>query len=486
MTKEKEDLETIVCVYTENNESKAWDLNGFEIEAIDDVLSKHKKTPLVLISTGIPSGAPHHLTQMFSDDQDTYHVIQGEKFSDIFLKDFLKAFKVKYSQEGCRYEVYVSRNGNEHFAKPIEFSCFGKPHISPVKIDKTLGIIPLGIGSGFSTEHDNTCFILDADKLYLIDCPEDLKKLGYLEEKINDIILTHNDPDHVGALRKLIQKKCFKYKTKLNLYTTLEIYDDFMESLHNLQKDLQNSINFVELKTSKDYENNGLKIKIRDNFHGELPTIGLKFCYNKRTLGYSSDCHYTKNKLEAKDIETVLDKLNATEWDENISERLLSFVNTAYHDRSRLDALERHLVAIKNGEKFNVGIKPGAYFMALNKDHIRNLAKAVVKRYETNSPLWFSDCDMIIHEATDNPNDPVHTYIGELEKLPDDIKSRMYLVHIPDGFNLKHMTKDAEHKNSLLDKIKEHLTLDAANDLIKNINQLSIMNCDVKYLVFKS
>jgi ribonuclease BN (tRNA processing enzyme) len=328
------------------------------------------------------------------------------------------------------------------------------------KVRKSLSFTPLGIGNAFSTQHDNTCFILDADKPYLIDCSEDLRKLGALEEKINDIILTHNDPDHVGALRKLIQKKCFKYKSKINIHTTKKIYDDFMQSLYGLQDALKNSIEFIELKHGTTYQSDsGLKIDVRDNIHGDVTTIGFKIFYKDKIFGYSSDCKYDLNVIQKnfdkersnylknyikhkKIIETLCSMLSGVRQ----SDEWIEFANDAICETSsvsriaeQVPGLSEKIVTLvnemhkhKDWHKIMKNFK-SKELKLLKYTLDRDYSLADLKKL-TRDALWFYDCDIIVHEATDNKNDPVHTYVGELEKLPKEIKKKMFLTHVPDGF----------------------------------------------------
>jgi ribonuclease BN (tRNA processing enzyme) len=45
---------------------------------------------------------------------------------------------------------------------------------------------------------------------------------------------------------------------------------------------------------------------------------------------------------------------------------------------------------------------------------------------------WLSEADLIVHEANDNP---VHTSIASLNKLPDPMRRKMRLIHLEDNFD---------------------------------------------------
>ncbi len=240
----------------------------------------------------------------------------------------------------------------------------------------------LGTGDAFSEE--NTCFILEADKKYLIDFP---KNISLLEDNINDVILTHTHPDHIGDILTFIMKKYIE-KSPLNIYTKKEVYDNLVGIIDKtgtlLEKlDSQiNRINLIELRTNEKYNRNGLEIEARDNYTvilntGELiPSIGLKFKYKNASLAYSGDCKYSKEFIE---------KL---------------YAEGKINDKQKEDAL---------------------------------------------GFLW--NADFIIHEAT-SIESPFHTYINELEKLPENIKSKLHLAHFPDDLKtgLKKLEKGQVHE----------------------------------------
>lgn len=48
---------------------------------------------------------------------------------------------------------------------------------------------------------------------------------------------------------------------------------------------------------------------------------------------------------------------------------------------------------------------------------------------------WLAPCDLIVHEATNLPESPVHTPLDRLVELPEAIRARMRLNHLPDDFD---------------------------------------------------
>jgi len=48
---------------------------------------------------------------------------------------------------------------------------------------------------------------------------------------------------------------------------------------------------------------------------------------------------------------------------------------------------------------------------------------------------WLSPADLIVHEATSLPESPVHTPYAHLAILPEDLRAKMRLSHLPDDFD---------------------------------------------------
>jgi ribonuclease BN (tRNA processing enzyme) len=239
----------------------------------------------------------------------------------------------------------------------------------------------LGTGNVFAL--DNTSFIVDADKKYLIDCPKELKKaLKSVDldfKDVNDVILTHLHPDHLGDLCTLVLYKHGFENKKTSLYTTQKIYNKLMTIFNNMfswDAPAEEFVEFFKLTPNEPYEINGLEIKIRDNHHADVETIGVKLKYDNKTLAYSGDCKYNKEFIE--------DLHKNEKITESQKDNLLGF-------------------------------------------------------------LW--DADFIIHEADDR-DDIAHTYIEDLEKLPENIKSKLYLAHFP---------ADLETQIPKLEKNKEYI-----------------------------
>lgn len=48
---------------------------------------------------------------------------------------------------------------------------------------------------------------------------------------------------------------------------------------------------------------------------------------------------------------------------------------------------------------------------------------------------WLAPADLIVHEATSLPDSPVHTPYWHLAALPDSLRAKMRLTHLPDDFD---------------------------------------------------
>jgi len=300
------------------------------------------------------------------------------------------------------------------------------------------------LGNGNIFCRNNTSFIIDADRKYLVDCPPTLENLLSESDielsEINNIILTHTHPDHFNGFEQFLLKKIAANK-KINIYTTREIYRQARGKLSNWirQQGESHILNFCELKTGKPYENEGLKIDIRDNIHEEgVPTIGFMMSYKGKTLGYSSDCKYTQQiESQTRDAyEKFKEGVEQAAWYQNpidadpegVREGEEGAIYLGYNWRDKIAA------AVGNFKLVAQDIFNRNFF---NKTEAEIKSQAIEEFGKRIFPLragWFSNCDMLIHEATDNLNDPVHTHVGELESLPLGLKSKMFLAHLPPSF----------------------------------------------------
>jgi phosphoribosyl 1,2-cyclic phosphodiesterase len=312
--------------------------------------------------------------------------------------------------------------------------------------------IPIGIGDASSK--NNSSFIIEANRKYLVDLPpniEDMLENAYLFlDDINDVIITHAHGDHIGSLQWFLLQK-INANQKVNIYTTKEIFEQTLSTIISpwiREQAKSNSIILKELNTERPYEENSIKIDIRANIHETgVPTIGFKFSYKGKTLGYSSDCRYDKdlsnNKI--KEYTKLVSAIYPAELPDDLDEldlsELIDLTNLSEDEVLKIlwkTLPPTDLVHINWQLKSREWARQcGSDYSHIDCGHKKDLVNYLLDKlhlYEKSLVSWFSDCDTIIHEATDNPNDSVHTYVGELEKLPKEIKEKMVLIHIPDSF----------------------------------------------------
>jgi hypothetical protein len=284
-------------------------------------------------------------------------------------------------------------------------------------------ILPLGTGNANpKNKYGNSCFLLEADKKYLVDFPRiiapDLE--GRLKD-VRDIFITHVHNDHLGSLVDFLLMRGPKEngEERINIYSIKEVSTNLIKILDLLglktrwnwspkkyqsvsAKDFANFIILDDtldathhIGSSKDaYVNeNGLRVVTRYNMHGDTPCAALKFIYKDKKIGISGDC-------------------NINEW-------------YLYHKHEEFNAASESTFFCKD-VIFETG--PNA-----KKGWSEYLDKSR-KEYINACIGWFDDCDLIFHEVTNvKLAGGVHTHISDLEKDLSHLKDKLFLYHVDDN-----------------------------------------------------
>ena len=173
-------------------------------------------------------------------------------------------------------------------------------------------VIPLGVGSSFSTTHyyANMLLIVDGRRIH-IDCPAYLLRMlrDYRErfqdpafriENCKEVIITHNHEDHVAGVEELGYMSARGRPKKPKLYSTREILTELweesliaglrwrMEGREFVEKEFNDYFKPIPLQLGEPNDMGGFQLEIRHAFH--MPrTIALKFVFGDYKFGYSSD-----------------------------------------------------------------------------------------------------------------------------------------------------------------------------------------------------
>lgn len=255
-------------------------------------------------------------------------------------------------------------------------------------------VTALGTGGAFSglfgENKGNTCFILEADRFYLIDCPKDIGLFGDARvpikvNSIGDVIITHIHSDHIGDLGRLLSEKKFVENKKLRLYANRGLYEQIKRRMSDelageftrpdmlgyVEYSFEDFVDFKEINPDKPFMHNGTKIEARHNWHPTRPenseptTIGIKISCRGKTFAYSGD----------------------TKYDPALANELF----------------RRKTISKKQCE-------------------------------DLKGFLW--NADFIVHEATLNNGKPgvgnIHTSLDALKSLPADVQRKLYVAHTDD------------------------------------------------------
>ena len=149
--------------------------------------------------------------------------------------------------------------------------------------EKTLTF--LGKDSGFG-EHNNSAYIVDNNKLIIIDCGftvfEQLKnKFDFNKYSNIEIIITHLHNDHAGSLSQIILYLWFIYNKKVTIYSKCERIRDYLEitgtpkESYEIKNESEN-ITFIKTKHVQYLDAYGFKLKVKDKniiYTGDTNTL---------------------------------------------------------------------------------------------------------------------------------------------------------------------------------------------------------------------
>ena len=334
----------------------------------------------------------------------------------------------------------------------LAYEIFGRssetPHITAaceVKVPRASMKVRI-LGTGNARSPNNSSFIIYADRPYLVDHPPNLENMlkenGLTYDGINDLIVTHAHEDHSGNLQRFLLAK---QGQKVNLYCTLVTYNNLhkrmanvdpyfkqafvdifkFHRLHPLGKAVKKRYPYdhpgdawvEEREPPRTFNNGQIRIDSYWNTHS-IPTIGFKLTYNGKVLAYSGDCRFDEKSEEVIRYSPNFQAyLEAVRERDKLVDEVHELLDSPY--------------AIKFGEKYTMYRKE-------ELDKAKQRANLLVQNLAVEAYTHrFSDCDMIIHEASLPELDPgiaVHTDIAELDKLPEAIKQKMFLTHLPPGF----------------------------------------------------
>jgi hypothetical protein len=184
--------------------------------------------------------------------------------------------------------------------------------VDPYKFNPDrLGLIVGGNGIGTKPGVTSNFIVFFANRLIWIDpparCYEKAAQLGINTDYLTDVIITHCHEDHIEGFSGLMQRKIDR-KERLSLLSTPPVYEQLKSIFNPFFGDISAHIDFHDLNNRAEFENfHGCRIDIRENYH-PIPTFGLKFSYNNRTIGISGDILYSRRLIEARLQNGSIDK----------------------------------------------------------------------------------------------------------------------------------------------------------------------------------
>ncbi|GBD89711.1 ribonuclease Z [bacterium BMS3Abin04] len=160
------------------------------------------------------------------------------------------------------------------------------------------------IATGIILTTDNSTFVIDPGDGILRDLNKDKSAAEILE--ISDIFISHGHHDHVGGVWSLLTYlSVMKKKSGLNIYYPKGCVE--IESIYNAftqvySHELTYKIKLHTIVNSKSFTRKNIKIKPFKVNHREpsddwkstveVPSLGFKFTYNRKSICYGGDTAY--------------------------------------------------------------------------------------------------------------------------------------------------------------------------------------------------
>lgn len=161
-------------------------------------------------------------------------------------------------------------------------------------------IIFLGTASSIPTkDRDNTSFLfIHKKQTFIVDCPgsivQKLLRVGIDFKKIQNIIITHEHPDHIYGIVSLIHTQAY-LNDRLRIFTNptcIKIIKKLVE-IFELNKKEFPRLDFINVfEKSLFYQNDSLRLAAIKNLHTE-DSFGVRFLFGRKCLFYSSDTAFS-------------------------------------------------------------------------------------------------------------------------------------------------------------------------------------------------
>jgi ribonuclease BN (tRNA processing enzyme) len=205
--------------------------------------------------------------------------------------------------------IYPISNGKDSAALYVDTML---SQLNPFKFNpEHIGLTVGGNGIGTKPGVTSNFIVYYGDRMMWIDPParffEKSVRLGIHPDEVTDFVITHCHEDHIEGFSALLQRK-IERQEKIRLLSIDSVYAQLKEIFNPLFGDIAPHITYSNLHDRTAFSNyHGCDIEIRENYH-PIPTIGMKFTFNGRTIAISGDSLYTKDIINARLNSGAIDK----------------------------------------------------------------------------------------------------------------------------------------------------------------------------------